>query len=160
MCSFERIGLHFKAISRRLSGLIQGKSTLKCSSGRRKCISPNLETDSKAFPLEEGGFWRNCLQFCRKTDEVGCCTSVLLHTHRQFYSLPSMSRRDFLRRIPGTRNFGARPHRVRAPKFLFGKHAAKKSRPPGLFHISCRNSTSSVSPTGCHHSMSLLARPH
>ena len=30
----------------------------------------------KAFPFGEGGFRRNCSQFCRKTDEVVCHTSL------------------------------------------------------------------------------------
>ncbi len=68
MCSFEWIGLHFKAVFRRLSGIerpenspadcfqrdgagrpvdaSQGKPTQKCSSRRRKCILGNLETHS------------------------------------------------------------------------------------------------------------------
>ena len=55
---------------------------------------------------------------------------------------------------------GTRPQRGRGPKFLFGKHAARKGRPSVLLYIACENTTSSVSPTDCHHSMGLPARPH
>ena len=49
----DAISSGFACISRRFSaGLLaasQGKSTQKCSSRRRKCISPNLETHSRVL---------------------------------------------------------------------------------------------------------------
>ena len=47
-----------------------------------------------------GGFRRNCLQFCRKTDEVGCCIRLLFHSHRLFCLLRPMTGRDFCGGFP------------------------------------------------------------
>ena len=49
---------------------------------------PLVDRSLKAFPYGEGGFRRNCLQFCRKTNEVVCQASPLSHLHHLFYPPP------------------------------------------------------------------------
>ena len=65
----------------------------------------------------DGGFRRNCLQFCRKTDEVVNRIRLLLHSHRLFYSLRSMSRQIFCGGFPAQETSALAHAAVELPRF-------------------------------------------